>query len=83
MTVRVQVKLFAAAKQLAGQESLAVELPEPATIATLRAALAEQFPPLAPLVQRAMFSLNLDYAPDNTAIPPQAEIACIPPVSGG
>lgn len=82
-TFQVRVKLFAAAKQLACQEAVVVELPQLATIATLRAALAEQFPPLAPLIGRAMFSIDLDYATDKTAIPPHAEIACIPPVSGG
>ena len=81
--MKVQVKLFAAAKQIVGQEAVEVELPAGATVGVLRAALARQFPPLAALVGRAMVSINLDYATDNTLVPPAAEIACIPPVSGG
>jgi molybdopterin converting factor subunit 1 len=81
--VKVQVKLFAVAKQLAGSETVEVELPAGATVAQLRAALAAQSPPLAHLASHAMFAINAEYAENSTPIPPAAEIACIPPVSGG
>lgn len=81
--MNVEVKLFAGAKQAAGRATVVLSLPENATIADVRRTLAEQIPPLEPLIRRAMFSVNLDYASDKTPIPPNAEIACIPPVSGG
>ena len=81
--MNVRVRLFAAAKQVAGQDSVAVELPEGATIADLRRRLADDIPQLSGLLDRALFSVNLKYADDDGRIPSDAEVACIPPVSGG
>ena len=81
--MKVRVKLFAAAKQRAGSDSVEVELPQSATVANLRAALAEQHPNLASLLPHAKLAINSDYAADQTVIPAAAEIAIIPPVSGG
>lgn len=80
--MQVQVKLFAAARQLAGADVLAFELDDP-TIGALRSALCETHPALAPLVRRAMFAIDAEYASDEASISPTAEVACIPPVSGG
>jgi molybdopterin converting factor small subunit len=79
----VRVKLFAAARQRAEAEVIEVDVGEPATVADLRGAMARQFPQLTPIVRAALFAINADYASDSTAIPIHAEVACIPPVSGG
>jgi molybdopterin synthase catalytic subunit/molybdopterin synthase sulfur carrier subunit len=79
----VQVQLFAVARQLAGRETVAVLLPEPATVGQLRRALGEQFPALASVLPHVMFAVNAEYADDQAVIPPGAQVACIPPVSGG
>lgn len=81
--MNVTLKLFAVAKQLAGADTLEIDLPPEATIADLRAAVAAQYPALEYLVRRAMFARNADYAADQAIIQPGDEIACIPPVSGG
>jgi molybdopterin converting factor small subunit len=81
--MKATIKVFALARQLAGQESLAVDLPPGATVADLRQAIAEQYPALADLVAHALFAVNADYAGDAIPIPAEAELACIPPVSGG
>jgi len=81
--VRVDVKLFALARDRAGVPSLAVDLPEPATVADLRRSLAVACPALAPLLPSLMIAVDSDYADDARAIPPGAEVAAIPPVSGG
>jgi molybdopterin converting factor subunit 1 len=80
--MQVEVKLFAAARQLAGADSLAFDLDEP-TIGALRGALCDTHPAMASLVRRAMFAIDAEYAPDDASISPGAEVACIPPVSGG
>ena len=77
------VKLFAIARQRAGCGSVELELPAGATIGQLRAALAEQCPPLADLLKHSRVAVNSDYAGDAAVIPDSAEIALIPPVSGG
>jgi molybdopterin converting factor subunit 1 len=81
--MKVCVKLFAVARQRAGCNSVEVELPASATIRQLRGALVEQFPPLADVVHHARFAVNSDYAADSAPIPSTAEVATIPPVSGG
>jgi sulfur-carrier protein len=81
--MKATVKVFALARQLAGQETLAVDLPPGATVADLRGAIAAQHPALADLVAHALFAVNADYANDAAPIPAGADLACIPPVSGG
>lgn len=81
--MRVTVKLFAAARDLAGQQEIAIALPAGATIGELRRQIGKQFPPLAPLLPHAMFAVNAEYVKDDAPVPENAEIACIPPVSGG
>lgn len=75
--------LFAAAKQKAGTSSLVLNLPEPATVADLKAALATACPALAPYMPSMRIAVDAEYAADDRAIPPGAELAAIPPVSGG
>jgi molybdopterin converting factor small subunit len=83
-SVRVTVRLFALARQRAGRAELVVEVPEPATVAALKRALAATVPELAPLVPQLMIAIDADYASDEARrIPPGAEVAAIPPVSGG
>ncbi len=79
----VRVKLFAVARQLAGSEEIEVDVQEPATIAALRVAIGRQFPQLASILRPALFAINTEYSGDSTAVPPDSEVACIPPVSGG
>jgi molybdopterin synthase catalytic subunit len=81
--MRVQVKLFAGARQRVGRDELQLELPDGASIGDLRSELVRQFDQLAELSPHLMFAVNHDYAPDSAAIPANAEVAVIPPVSGG
>jgi molybdopterin converting factor subunit 1 len=81
--VRVVVRLFALAKDRAGSAEVAIELASPATVADLKRALASAFPELAPLVPNLMIAVDAEYAGDSQPIAPGAEVAAIPPVSGG
>ena len=81
--MKVRVRLFAVAKQVAGRESVEIDLPEGATIGQLREQLGARVPPLAKIVGQMMFAIDVQYANDQTRIPPGADVACIPPVSGG
>jgi molybdopterin converting factor subunit 1 len=81
--MNVTVKLFARAKDLAGTESVCVDLPEGATVAELRQRLTAQFPALAGLLQRSAIGVDGDFAADRTPVSASAEIAVLPPVSGG
>ena len=81
--MKVRVRLFAVAKQVAGRESVEIDLPEGATIAQLREQLGARVPRLAKIIDQMMFAIDVQYANDQTRIPPGADVACIPPVSGG
>lgn len=81
--MRILVRMFALARQRAGRSEVAVELPEPATVADLKRALASVVPDLAPLLPNVMIAVEAEYADDECAIPPGADVAVIPPVSGG
>jgi len=81
--VKVQVRLFAAARQAAGSATVELELPAGATIGQLRGRLAGEFPQLSGLVGQAMFAVDTEYVRDSHEIRPGADVACIPPVSGG
>ena len=81
--MKVRVRLFAVAKQVAGRDSVELDLPEGATIAQLREQLGLRVPPLSGIVAQMMFAVDVQYANDQTRIPPGADVACIPPVSGG
>jgi molybdopterin converting factor subunit 1 len=79
----VRVRLFARARDLAGADVVEVALPAGATVADLRARLADDYPVLRDLLPRAAVAVNEDFAGDAAPIPPGADVALIPPVSGG
>lgn len=81
--MKVCVQLFAVARQFAGVSQYELQLPDGSTIADLRTELLARIPQLEPLGRLLKFSVGLEYADDGTTIPKDAEIACIPPVSGG
>jgi molybdopterin converting factor subunit 1 len=81
--VPVTVRLFALARQLAGRAEVVLDLPERATVADLRRALARDLPGLAPLVRNVLIAVGAEYAADDHTVSPGDDIAVIPPVSGG
>jgi molybdopterin converting factor subunit 1 len=81
MTIRV--RLFARAKDLAGAAAVTVELPPGATVADLRRRLAADHPALAALLERCAVAVDDEFAGDALPLPADAEVALLPPVSGG
>jgi molybdopterin converting factor subunit 1 len=81
--MRLCVKLFALAKDLAGADTVEVELPEGATVAELRHVLGRDCPPLARLLERCAVAVDNEFATNATALRAGAEVALLPPVSGG
>lgn len=81
--MKVSVKLFALARDRAGTDKLDIELPDEASVQQLRGALAASVPTLADLLPHVRFAVNSEYAADSQLIPAAAEVALIPPVSGG
>jgi molybdopterin converting factor small subunit len=79
----VRVHLFAIARERAGRSVVEVDLPDEATVMDLKRSLPDLVPGLGPIMSSARFSVDSEYADDATPIPAGAELALIPPVSGG
>lgn len=79
----ITVRFFARARDLACRETLVLDLPEGSTVGTLRSALAEQFPALAPLLERSALAVDEAFANNEQKLRNGADVAVLPPVSGG
>ncbi|HEV7281893.1 MAG TPA: molybdopterin converting factor subunit 1 [Pirellulaceae bacterium] len=78
-----RVKLFAGLREAAGTDLFEWEAPAGATVADLRAELTRRFPQTAALAARSFAAVDREYAVDTRVLSEGAEIAFIPPVSGG
>jgi len=79
--MKIELLLFASAKDLFGQPKISIDLPDQATVAEV--ALVERKPDAAAIIGRCAFSVDQQYATDSTKLQTEQEIAMIPPVSGG
>lgn len=80
---KISVRLFARARDLAGSDAVSVDLADDANVAALRVKLAEKCPALAALLSRSALAVNDEFAEDGQEVPQGAEVALLPPVSGG
>jgi molybdopterin converting factor subunit 1 len=81
--MKIDVQLFAAAREVAGKSPVSVELPEGATVADLRGQLVEETPKLKSLAGILFVAVNNQYAGDSQVLTLNDAVACFPPVSGG
>ena len=81
--MKVNVQLFARARDLAGTGRVELEVSAPARVADLKQSLADRFPQVSALLPNLLVAVGTDYADDRTLLSPDAEVACFPPVSGG
>lgn len=81
--MRVRVLFFGLLKDVAGQNSDSVTLPDGATVAELLANYEQQFPRLKQYRSSLAVSLNQEYASSDAALRDGDEVGLLPPVSGG
>jgi len=81
--MRVRLLAFASASDALGTGELELELPGPASVADLRAWLDARYPALAPLWPRLAVAVNGSIARSDDPLSEGAEVALLPPVSGG
>jgi sulfur-carrier protein len=81
--MNVRVKLFAVAAQIAGQQEVAVDVPDGANITAVRGALLETVPALRAVVSHARWAVDAEFVGDMQTVRSTSEVALIPPVSGG
>jgi molybdopterin synthase catalytic subunit len=80
---KIQVLFFATLKERAGVDRAELELAEGAAVADLKQALFTRYPDLPQHAANLIVAVNKEYASDDELIPPGAEVAVFPPVSGG
>lgn len=76
------VHLFAGMAEAAGARRLDIDWAG-GTVEDLRQVLAARWPAIAELLARSAVAVGNAYAPDSFELPATADVAIIPPVSGG
>jgi molybdopterin synthase catalytic subunit len=81
--MRIQVLYFAVARGATGVASEAVVVDSPATVGGLRDRLTLAHPALARVLPRCRIAVDRELAEDGAPLREGAEVAILPPVSGG
>ena len=79
----IQLLLFGSLRESVGQSRLEVDLPDGATLADLRAWLAERSEIVDKLGERLAASINMEVADLSDVLEDGDEVAFLPPVAGG
>ena len=80
---QLEILLFAIARDLAGADSICVDIDLPTTAGELMQAIGANHPVLAPWIGSCRLAVDQAFAPSDQRIERVVEIALIPPVSGG
>ena len=81
--MRVTLLYFAAARERAGTDREIFDLPDGSTAGQAKARALEAHPALQPLAPHLRVAVDKAFAPDAQVLSEGAEVALIPPVSGG
>ena len=82
--MELRIRLFAICRERASADEVTVDVDDGSvTVASLKAAIAEQHPSLAPLLPVVRVAVNETFGFDDDPIGAGDELALIPPVSGG
>jgi molybdopterin converting factor subunit 1 len=79
----ITVLYFAAARERAGTQREALEVPEGARVGDVLRLLSERHASLAPLLPHLRVAVNQEFVDAEAGVPAGADFALIPPVSGG
>lgn len=79
----ITVLFFAQARERAGRDAAAFDLPDGSRLADLIARVRAEHPGLEPLWPHLAVAVDGQLAPSDVALSSGAEVALLPPVSGG
>ena len=80
---RVKLLFFATLRDRAGTKTLEIDIPHDLTVQGLKDKISVEYPNLKESMSSVLITINREYAFDEAVIPPDAELAMFPPVSGG
>src|SRR5688572_14675119 len=81
--MQVSLRLFAGLRDLIGSRELVLDLPEGARLEDLRTRLAQDYPRVGSMIGTVVFAIDDEYVPAEERLHDGAQVALIPPVSGG
>lgn len=81
--MKISVLLFASIKEYAGTNKIFIDIADKSTVADLKHEIANRIPQLKDLLPTTLVSINHEFAFPEDKVPPDAEVAIFPPVSGG
>lgn len=82
--MHITIRLFAGLAEVIGTSSLVFHATEqPLTGGKLKELLSVSYPAAAAQIRSSLVAIDQEYAPDESIITESAEVALIPPVSGG
>ncbi|MGC4002440.1 MAG: MoaD/ThiS family protein [Pirellulales bacterium] len=81
--MRIVIQLFAGARDAVGAPTVEVDVPAGGTVGDLEAACLRIAPRLQDWMGRSLWAVDGEYAARTTVIAAGADIALVPPVSGG
>ena len=79
----VKLLFFATLRDRAGTKSMELDVPSDLTVQGLKHKISHEYPTLKESMKSVLVTINREYAFDEAVIPPDAELAMFPPVSGG
>lgn len=80
---RVKLLFFATLRDRAGTKSMELDIPADLTVQGLKDKISDEYPNLRDAMSSVLITIDREYAFDEAVIPPNAELAMFPPVSGG
>jgi len=80
---RVKLLFFATLRDRAGTKFVELDVPADLTVQGLKHKISDEYPGLKESMKSVLVTINREYAFDEAVIPPDAELAMFPPVSGG
>ncbi len=81
--MKIRIRYFASLRDIVGQGEEELNMPEGASVATVRAELLARYPDLQPIMQRCLSAVNRRYVDVETELHEDDEIVFIPPMGGG
>ena len=81
--MEVSLRLFAGLHDLVGRRDIRIDLRDGATVNDLKERIAAEFPNVRPLLTTLVCAIDDEYVAADHALHDGAEVALIPPVSGG
>ena len=81
--MHIKVLFFATLRDKAGTRMLELDIQPATTVQQLKALVAGRLPATAEMLEHCLAAVNHEYSEEQASIPPDAEVAFFPPVSGG